>query len=114
MEPEGRLTEKDPSLSLSSLSLGLGAVLALEDGLAVLVQVKLGDDNLGGVDADGDSGTVDLLAVDTLNVDDPLAAIDLDDLALTTLVGATNDQDLVILADRDGTNLMKWRTTPTW
>jgi hypothetical protein len=38
-------------------------------------------------------------------VDDPLAAVDLDDLALATLVGATNDQNLVILADGDGANL---------
>lgn len=83
----------------------VGTVLAVKDGLAVLVKVKVGDNDLGRVDTDRDRGTIGLLAVDALNVDNPLAAIDLDDLALATLVGATNDQNFVILADRDGANL---------
>jgi len=65
--------------------------------------VDLGDDNLGGVDTDGDGGTVGLLAVDALDVNDPLATVDLDDLALTALEGTANDHDLIILADGDGT-----------
>ena len=95
---------KTVDLLLHGLSL-LGAVLALEKILAVLVHVNLGDNNLGGVDADGNGGTVGLLAVDTLNVDDPLAAVDLDNLALATLEGATDDHDLVVLADGDGAGL---------
>lgn len=93
------------NLLLHGLGL-LGAVLALEEGLAVLVHVELGDNNLGGVDADGNGGTVGLLAVDALDVDDPLAAVDLDDLALTALEGTANDHDLIILADGDGTGLI--------
>jgi hypothetical protein len=38
-------------------------------------------------------------------VDDPLATVDLDDLALTALEGTANDHDLIILADGDGTGL---------
>lgn len=45
------------------------------------------------------SCTVNLLALDALNVDDPLAAVDLDNLALTALEGTTSDNNLVILAD---------------
>lgn len=58
------------------LSRGLAA-LALKDGLAVLVELKGGDDNVGGVDADGGGGGVGLLNVDTVDVDDPLLAVDL-------------------------------------
>ncbi len=101
------MIRKDKStLLLHGLGL-LGAVLALEKILAVLVHVNLGDNNLGGVDADGNGGTVGLLAVDTLNVDDPLAAVDLDNLALATLEGATDDHDLVVLADGDGAGLLE-------
>lgn len=39
--------------------------------------------------------------MDTLDVDDPLLAVDLGDLALATLVGSTNDEDLIVLADGD-------------
>lgn len=34
--------------------------LALEDGLAILVELELGDDDLGGVEADVHSGAVHL------------------------------------------------------
>ena len=50
--------------------------------------------------------TVDLLAVDTVDVNDPLLTVDLDDLALTTLQGATDNQNFVILADRNGASLI--------
>lgn len=45
---------------LSELALALvcaGLALALQDGLAVLVKLELGDHALGGVDTDLDSGT---------------------------------------------------------
>lgn len=54
---------------------------------------------------DLDGGTVSLLAVDALDVDDPLLAVNLGDLALTPLVGTTNDEDLVVLADGDAPGL---------
>lgn len=85
---------------------GLAAALdALQDGLAVLVELELGDDDLGGVDADGNGLAVGLLAVDALNVDDVLEAVDGGDLALAALVGATDDGNLVVLADGDAAGL---------
>lgn len=57
------------------------------------------------MNADGDRLAVGLLAVDALNVDDVLQAVDRGDLALTALVGATDNGDLVILADGDATSL---------
>jgi len=38
-------------------------------------------------------------------VDDIFEAVDGDDLALTALVGATGDENLVVLADWDGADL---------
>lgn len=58
------------------------------------------DLDLRGVDTNGDGGTVDLLAVKTVNVDDPLAAVDLDNTALTALVGTAGDDNLVLGPDR--------------
>ena len=49
--------------------------------------------------------TVCLVLGDTVDVDDPLLTVDGSDLALTALEGTTNDHDLVILADGDGTGL---------
>jgi hypothetical protein len=51
------------SLPLLLLLLATGA-LALQDGLTVLVELELGDDNLGGGDGDGDRLAVALLADD--------------------------------------------------
>lgn len=48
---------------------------------------------------------VGLLAGDALDVHDVLETVDGGDLALTTLVAATDDGDLVVLADRDGADL---------
>ena len=84
---------------------GLLAALAFQDSLAVLVELELGDNNVGGVDADRDGGTVNLLAGDTVDVDDPLLTVDLDNLAFTALEAATDDHDLIILGDRDRAGL---------
>ena len=81
------------------------AVLALKDGLAILVELDLGNNNVGGVDTNGDGGTVDLLAGDAVDVDNPLLTVDLDDLTLTALEGTTNDHNLIILADGNGAGL---------
>ena len=51
------------------------------------------------------SRTIGLLAGDALDVDNILLAVHLDDLALTTTVAATHDDDLIILADWDGLHL---------
>merc|ERR1711908_200329 len=65
-------------LALALVGLGL-LVLALKDGLAVLVKLQLGDDALRGVDADLHGRAARLLAGDALDVDDPLLAVALDD-----------------------------------
>jgi len=84
------------------LSLDLATGLdALKYGLAVLVDLELSDDDLGWVDAKWDGLAGGLLANDTLDVNDVLETVDGGDLALTSLVGATDDRDLVILADWD-------------
>lgn len=77
----------------------------LKDLLTVLVELELGDDALGWGDADWDGLAVGLLAGDALDVHNVLQAVDGSDLALTALVGATDDGDLVVLADRDGADL---------
>lgn len=80
--------------------------LAVEQRLAVLVDPELGDDHLRWVDADVDRGTVDLLSGDTLDMDDPLSAIHLDNLAFATLVGPAHHLDLVVLAHRHGSGVV--------
>lgn len=99
-----------------SRSLALGSRLtaladALQDALTVLVELQLADDDLGGVDADGDALAVGLLADDTLDVDDVLKTVDASDLALTALVGATDDGNLVVLADGQSADLPSVRYT---
>lgn len=78
---------------------------ALDDVLTVLVELELGDFDLRGSDADGDGLAVGLFAGDALNVDNIFETVDGGDFALATLVGATLDDDLVVLADGDGADL---------
>jgi hypothetical protein len=71
----------------------------------VLVNLQAGDNDVGRVDTNHDRLSVSLLPVHTLDVDDPLLAVHLHDLALPPGVGASNDEDLIILADGNGTGL---------
>lgn len=57
------------------------------------------------MDAEGNALAVGLFADNTLNVDGVLETVDAGDLALTTLVGAPDDGDFVVLADGDGSDL---------
>lgn len=68
--------------------------------------MELGDLDLGGGDADGDALTVGLLAGDALDVNHVLETVAGGDLALTALVAATLDDNLVVLAERDGTDVV--------
>merc|ERR1712008_285539 len=68
-------------LALSRVALGL-VVLAVEDGLAVFVELQLGDHALRRVDTDLHGGAAGLLARNALDVDDPLFPVALDNLAL--------------------------------
>jgi len=79
-----------------------GASLALQDCLTILVHLELYDHHLGGMDADVHGGAVDLLALNSLDVDDKFLAVDLHDLAdLLALVVAPHNLDFVVLADGD-------------
>ena len=74
----GRLVERSHRhlslLDLSFLCDRHRSVLAVKERLPVRVQMQLGDNAIGRVDAESNGGTVVLLTVDALNVDDILAA----------------------------------------
>jgi hypothetical protein len=69
--------------------------------------VELGDLDLGGGDANGHALAVGLLAGDALNVDHVLEAVAGGDLALTALVAATLDNDLIVLAKGNRADLVE-------
>lgn len=98
--------------SISNLCLRLQLLLdlaasldALQYALTVLVELQLGDDDLGWVDADGDGLSRGLLLDDALDVHDVLKTVDGGDLAFAALVGASNDSDFIVLSDGDGADL---------
>ena len=90
---------------LRVLSSGHMSSLALQQVLSVLVELQIGDLDLGGVDADLGRGSVHLLAGDSLDVDDPLLSVDLRHLALLALEGATRHLHLIALDHGDGVDL---------
>lgn len=61
--------------------------------------------------------TVDLFALDTLNMDDPAATVHLHNLALAALVGSPSDDNLVVLSNGErldvvfGTKLLAERSS---
>ena len=57
------------------------------------------------MDTDGYRRAVRLVALHTVNVDDPLLAVHLSDLALPALVLAPDNPDLIILANRERASL---------
>lgn len=86
----------------AELTANLGAG---QDILTVLVKLELGDDDVGGVEAQRDGLAGGLVAGDTLDVDNVLETVHGGDLALTALVGAADNGDLVVLADGDAADL---------
>lgn len=71
--------------------------------------MELGDDDVRRGDTEGNALAVGLVADNTLDVDHPLETVDAEDLALTALVGATDNGDLVVLADGDRADLISTR-----
>ena len=65
----------------------------------VLVKLDASNYDVAGVDANGNSRAIRLVALDTVDVDHPLLTVHLCDLALPTLVLAPNDPNLIILAN---------------
>jgi hypothetical protein len=72
----------------------------------VLVHLDNVDDDVGRVDTDGSGGTVALLTVYALDVDEELFAVDLSDLALAALVRAADNRDSVLLSDGERAGLV--------
>lgn len=69
----------------------LVVALPREDGLAVLVKLELGDDDVRGGDTDGDRRAVALVARDALDKDAEVLALAGGNATLAALVGATDD-----------------------
>lgn len=92
---------------VSLLLTDLDAVLSVKDGLAALVHLDLGDFDIRGIDTDVDGLTVGLVSGAALHVDDVLLSVDSDHLALLALEVTTKDSHLIILADREGANLIR-------
>jgi hypothetical protein len=77
-----------------------------KDLLAILVEVKLGDDDVGGGDGNGNGLAVGLLAGDTLDVDDVLETVHGGDATGLSLAGTAGNDNLIVLAERDGADLL--------
>ncbi len=71
----------------------------------VLVKLDGSDDHVTWVYANGCRGAVRFVALDAVDVNHPLLAVHLCDLALPTLVLSPNDPDLIILANGKRTSL---------
>ena len=95
------------NVSGGELSLGGSglAVLAVQDSLSALVHLDLGDHNVGGVDADVDGLTIGLISSASLDVNHVFLSVHSGDLALALLEVAAGDQNLVVLADGEGSHL---------
>jgi len=81
----------------------LFAVLTVQDSPTVLVHLDASDHNVAGVNANGYRSAIRLVALNTVDMDDPFFAVDLSHLALTTLVFTTNNPHFIIFPDREGT-----------
>merc|ERR1740117_1502610 len=87
----------------SVLALLEGPVLAIQQSLAVLIHLDFSNHDLGWVNADGHGLSIGLVASDALHVNAPLLAVDLGHLALSVMVVTTDDHDLIITANWNGT-----------
>ncbi|KAL8168343.1 hypothetical protein V2J09_009842 [Rumex salicifolius] len=85
--------------ALILISGGAALSLAVKKRLAILVELELGDDDLGRIDADVNGRSVNLLPSDALDVDNPFLTVDLCNLAFTSLEGSSDDLNLVVLAN---------------
>jgi len=80
-----------------------GSLLAVEEGLAVLVETKVSHNAVAGVDGNLGLLAVHLLLHELLNVDAPSATVNFSDFALTVLVRPADDLDGVAITHGDGT-----------
>ena len=90
----------------TSLSLGvLGAVLSVEDSLARLVKLQLGDDTVGRIHGDVHVLAVGLLPGASLDVDAVFLSVDSSHLALLAFELASGHGDLVLSNNRHRAHL---------
>ena len=82
------------------------SLLAIEEGLAVLVEAKVGHNAVARVDRDLRLLAVHLFLNQLLNMDAPLTTVNFSDFALTVLVGSTDNLDGVSVANGDGAGLV--------
>lgn len=75
------------------------ATLSGNQSLSVIGQVQLGNDDLGGVNVDGDRGTVRLFLLQLFELDGELKSVDRRDLAFLALLGTSDNSDGVFLSD---------------
>ena len=66
----------------------------------VLIKLGCGDNNIALVNSDGGSGTIRLILLHAVDIDDPLLALDLSDLPFTALVLPSYDAHFVIFSYR--------------
>ena len=85
---------------------GSNSLLTLEEGLAVLVKLKAGDNAVAGVDGELSLLSVGLFLHDFLNVNASAAAVNGLDFAFAALEGASHDLNLVTFADGDGADFV--------
>lgn len=78
------------------------ALLALKEGLAVLVELEGSDNAVAGVDGDVRLLGVELLTHDLLDIETFAAAVDSVNLTVTALESASDNLDGITLADRNG------------
>ena len=64
----------------------------------VLVQLDASNNDIAGMDADGHARAVCLIALDTVDMNHPLLAVHLGDLAIAPLVLPSNNPYFVILS----------------
>jgi len=92
---------------LSLVQLLARGSLAFKNSLAVLVHLQLHNDDLRRMDANVAGGSVNLLTLNSLNVDHVLLPVHLNDLSnLLAFVVTTNYLHFIIFADWDATDVV--------
>jgi len=89
------------------LLLDLATVLnALQNVLAVLIDLQFGDNNLRGVNADGDGLARGFVLGDSFDVDDVFETVYRSDLSFAALIGSSDNEDFVVFADGDRSDIV--------
>lgn len=86
-------------LNISRRLWGFVTILPLQDSASIGVKFDSSDNDVAGVNANGRSRPIRLVSLHTVNVDDPLLAVDLGNFSLTSLVFSPDNANLIILAD---------------